>query len=278
MDNRAGHNTAARPFNHQGRAPRFQLGLKRRRCHYPLGVFSNRLQQSRSARSADFYVVVLCRRRRAGNAGSESWPAGGHRRDGDSLPGCCGDVHFQIQYDSRCFIFRFSTTQDAPSVAVKQVFGLIYIPFFMSFIVLLYDGGSIAGIHWIFLLLLIVVAGDTGAYFTGRFLGRRKLCPSVSPKKTIEGAVGGLLCSVVFAIAYKLIFMPELSLFGTFLLASVTGMVGQAGDLFESEFKRVSGVKDSGGLLPGHGGMLDRIDALLLAAPTAYLLKEYLLT
>lgn len=175
-------------------------------------------------------------------------------------------------------IFRFSTTQDAPSVAVKQVFGLIYIPFFMSFIVLLYDGGSIAGIHWIFLLLLIVVAGDTGAYFTGRFLGRRKLCPSVSPKKTIEGAVGGLLCSVVFAIAYKLIFMPELSLFGTFLLASVTGMVGQAGDLFESEFKRVSGVKDSGGLLPGHGGMLDRIDALLLAAPTAYLLKEYLLT
>jgi phosphatidate cytidylyltransferase len=175
-------------------------------------------------------------------------------------------------------VFRFSSNEDAPIVAVKQVFALVYIPFFMSFMALLYDGGSIEGIHWIFLLLLIVVTGDTGAYFTGRFLGRRKLCPSVSPKKTIEGAIGGLLCSVLFAVAYKLLFIPALSLSGTFVLAAVAGMVGQAGDLFESEFKRVAGVKDSGGLLPGHGGMLDRIDALLLAAPTVYLLKEYLLT
>jgi phosphatidate cytidylyltransferase len=175
-------------------------------------------------------------------------------------------------------LLRFSKSQDAPFVAVKQVFALIYIPFFMSYIALLYSGGSMEGIHWIFLLLLIVIAGDTGAYFTGRSLGRRKLCPAVSPKKTIEGAVGGLLCSIIFAVGYKLIFMPAFSLSGTFLLAAMTGIVGQAGDLFESEFKRVAGVKDSGGLLPGHGGMLDRIDGLLFAAPAAYLIKEYLIT
>lgn len=175
-------------------------------------------------------------------------------------------------------IFRFNATQDAPIVTLKQVFALIYIPILLSFLVLLYDGGSPQGIHWIFLLLLIVVTGDTGAYFVGSYYGCHKLCPAVSPKKTFEGAAGGLICSVIFGAVYQSIFLPALTLPGGILLALVTGMVGQAGDLFESEFKRAAGVKDSGGLLPGHGGFLDRIDALLFAAPTAYLLKEYLLS
>jgi phosphatidate cytidylyltransferase len=120
--------------------------------------------------------------------------------------------------------------------------------------------------------------GDTGAYYAGSYLGRHKLCPAVSPKKTIEGAVGGLTASLLIAFFYKLLFIPALSIPAVLLFAAVVGAVGQVGDLFESEFKRAAGVKDSGRLLPGHGGFLDRIDALLFAIPTAYLLKEYLLT
>lgn len=173
-------------------------------------------------------------------------------------------------------IFRFSTASDAPVVALKQVFGVIYVPLFLSYAVLIYNGAN--GIHWIFLLLLVVVAGDTGAYYVGSYWGRHKLCPAVSPKKTIEGAVGGIAANIVVATGYKLIFLPWVSMPAIWLFAVVVGAVGQAGDLFESEFKRVAGIKDSGKLLPGHGGFLDRIDALLFALPTAYLIKEYLLT
>lgn len=172
-------------------------------------------------------------------------------------------------------IFKFKADRDAPIVTVKQVFGLIYIPFFMSFAVLLYNGAD--GMHWVFWLLLVVAAGDTGAYYVGSYRGRRKLCPAVSPKKTIEGSVGGLTANLIFGAAYKLIFLPSVSLPGCLLFALLIGAVGQAGDLFESEFKRAAGIKDSGKLLPGHGGFLDRIDALLFALPIAYLIKEYLL-
>ncbi len=173
-------------------------------------------------------------------------------------------------------IWRFKIDSDAPAVAVKQVFGLFYVPLFLSYAVLLYNDTN--GIHWIFLLLLVVAAGDTGAYYVGSYWGRHKLCPAVSPKKTIEGAAGGLAASVIIGTGYKLLFLPFLSVPACVLFAVVVGLVGQAGDLFESEFKRVAGIKDSGKLLHGHGGFLDRIDALLFALPTAYLLEEYLLT
>lgn len=173
-------------------------------------------------------------------------------------------------------IFRFSKTQDAPSVALKQVFGVLYIPLLLSFTVPLYDGGN--GMHWIFWLLLVVIAGDTGAFYVGTFLGKHKLCPAVSPKKTIEGSLGGLSASIIIGTVYQSLFMPSFPLAAGILFAMVVGIVGQAGDLFESEFKRAAGVKDSGGLLPGHGGFLDRIDALLFATPVAFLLKDFLLS
>ncbi|MBR9979718.1 MAG: phosphatidate cytidylyltransferase [Desulfatitalea sp.] len=173
-------------------------------------------------------------------------------------------------------ILRYKHTPDAPMVALKQVFGVTYIAGFLSFFVLLHHGPQ--GVHWVFFLFIVVAAGDTGAYYAGRALGRHKLCPAVSPKKTVEGAVGGLAANVVLAVGYKLLFMPFLSLPGAVGFALVVGAVGQAGDLFESEFKRAAGVKDSGNLLPGHGGFLDRIDALLFALPVAYMLKEYLLS
>lgn len=172
-------------------------------------------------------------------------------------------------------IFRFSVTKDAPIVALKQFFGVVYIPFLLSFAVLLYNEPD--GVHWIFLLMFVVAGSDTGAYYAGSYLGRHKLCPAVSPKKTVEGAIGGLAAAMLLAGAYSTLLIENISLIFALLFALVVGAVGQAGDLFESEFKRAAGVKDSSALLPGHGGFLDRIDALLFAAPTAYLLKEYLL-
>lgn len=172
-------------------------------------------------------------------------------------------------------IFRFAHSQDAPEVMLKQVFGVVYIPLCLAFLGLLYNTAD--GIHWIFLLLVVVAGGDTGAFYVGTYLGRHKLAPAVSPKKTVEGAIGGLVANLVVCFVYSLLFLPAISTTGRILFALGVGAVGQAGDLFESEFKRVAGVKDSGTLLPGHGGFLDRMDALIFAAPSAYLIKEYLL-
>jgi phosphatidate cytidylyltransferase len=173
-------------------------------------------------------------------------------------------------------LFRFKATNDAPMVVVKQTFGLVYIPLFLACAVLVYH--DTAGPLWILFLLGVVAMGDTGAYYVGTYCGRHKLSPAVSPKKSIEGALGGLAANVVFALVFKLFFFNQISLPAILLLAVVAGAVGQVGDLFESEFKRAAGIKDSSNLLPGHGGFLDRIDALLFALPTAYLLKEWLLS
>lgn len=172
-------------------------------------------------------------------------------------------------------ILRFKTDGEAPFIMVKQLFGLIYIPLMLSFIVLIHS--SAQGPIWVIFLLWVVAWGDTGALYAGTFFGRHKLCPAVSPKKTIEGAIGGLAANLAFGWLFKLLFLTDLSGLSCTLFVLGVGAVGQIGDLFESQFKRASGVKDSGTLLPGHGGILDRIDALLFAAPVAYILKDYLL-
>jgi phosphatidate cytidylyltransferase len=119
------------------------------------------------------------------------------------------------------------------------------------------------------LLLLgaIVFLGDTGAYFTGRFLGRHKLYPAVSPKKTIEGSLGGIGGSLLGALVFKVFLAPDLAWNDIVFVAIPCAVLGQVGDLTESLFKRSYGVKDSGSILPGHGGVLDRMDGILFAAP-----------
>ncbi len=119
--------------------------------------------------------------------------------------------------------------------------------------------------------LALVWSTDTLAYYTGRLVGSHPLAPSISPKKTWEGAAGGAVGAVITGLAIKGILLPFLDWGDAIAISLICSVAGQVGDLAESRFKRTVGVKDSGRLLPGHGGMLDRLDALTLAAPLVYL-------
>jgi phosphatidate cytidylyltransferase len=124
-----------------------------------------------------------------------------------------------------------------------------------------------AGWQWVVLLFVVTWANDTFAYFTGRFLGRRPLAPRISPKKTWEGFWGGAAGSVGGALAVKFLLLPGLSVRAAVVLGAGAAVFGPIGDLSESMLKRAAGVKDSGKIIPGHGGLLDRIDAVLFVAP-----------
>ena len=126
-----------------------------------------------------------------------------------------------------------------------------------------------------FLLLLVVWASDTGAYYGGRLFGRRRLAPQLSPGKTVEGLLAGLAAAIAAAFLARAWFMHRLAIADCLLLAPLLAGVGAAGDLMESALKRWAGAKDSSGLIPGHGGMLDRIDSLLLAAPVLFYYHRY---
>ena len=128
-----------------------------------------------------------------------------------------------------------------------------------------------AGPGYVVMSIMFAWFGDTGGYFAGRFLGKHKLYEAVSPKKTVEGAIGGLGGSVIGALMAHFWFLPSLPLVSGVILALVAGALGQAGDLGESLLKRSFGVKDSGAIVPGHGGILDRVDALMVTAAVTFL-------
>ena len=172
-------------------------------------------------------------------------------------------------------IFRFKSDPRVFEATARQAAGFIYVPVLMSSLVLLRN--SSAGILWIVLLLCVVFAGDVAAYYAGSYLGKHKLCPSVSPGKTVEGAIGGLAANAIVGAVLRQLYFQQIPWSEALVFFLVLGAAGQAGDLFESILKRSAGIKDSGSILPGHGGILDRIDALLFAAPLAFLFREYLL-
>jgi phosphatidate cytidylyltransferase len=124
--------------------------------------------------------------------------------------------------------------------------------------------------HWLMYGLMLNWVGDSGAYFVGRKLGRHKLAPRVSPNKSWEGAIASVLTSVLIGGAYLLYFVPGVSIVHAIGITVAANVAGQVGDLAESAMKRGAGVKDSGTILPGHGGFLDRVDSTLFALPVIY--------
>lgn len=127
-----------------------------------------------------------------------------------------------------------------------------------------------SGLAWVFMLLTIAWLSDTGGYFAGRFFGRHKLYEAISPKKTVEGYLGGVALATVGVGVVRQVGLPGLSVVDVVLLGVGLSTLGVVGDLAESMLKRSFGVKDSGTLLPGHGGLLDRVDAVLFVAPALY--------
>ena len=125
------------------------------------------------------------------------------------------------------------------------------------------------GRMWIFFILVVIFAGDTGSFYCGKFFGKHKLT-QISPGKTWEGTIGGLIANIACAGLFGYVFFTSLSVISIMIVGIVLGISGQIGDLAESMLKRISNKKDSGKILPGHGGMLDRIDSLLFAVPVLY--------
>jgi phosphatidate cytidylyltransferase len=159
-----------------------------------------------------------------------------------------------------------------PSAAIK-VFGVLYVAVLGGYIVAIRVIESPIpqlSAKLLSLFFLVVFAGDTGAYYTGRTLGRKRLAPRVSPGKTVEGAIGGLAGNVLAALIAHFWFFPELKIAYAIPLALVMGVLGITGDLCESMLKRGAKAKDAGHLIPGHGGLLDRLDSMLFNAPLLY--------
>jgi phosphatidate cytidylyltransferase len=161
--------------------------------------------------------------------------------------------------------------------AAMRVFGVLYVALLGGYILAIRVIASPIpnlGPKLLTLFFIVVFAGDTGAYYTGRTMGRRKLAPRVSPGKTIEGAIGGLAGNVLAALIAHFTFFPELQIAHAIPLALVMGVLGITGDLCESMLKRGAKAKDAGKLIPGHGGLLDRLDSMLFNAPVLYYFYE----
>ena len=164
-----------------------------------------------------------------------------------------------------------------PGLGIKTAYlfgGPVYVGFLLGHVLVLRDsgGGDSMGRDWVLFALLVTFATDTGAFFVGRAIGRHPMSPRVSPSKTWEGAAGGFCLAMI--AAGLLPQWLELGLFRwqLWIIGATVGVVAQTGDLLESKLKRISGVKDAGGMIPGHGGILDRLDSLVLSMPAVYYL------
>ena len=167
---------------------------------------------------------------------------------------------------------RWRGGSDALGHAAASLFPLLYLGLPIGALVSIRQTRGPAAL---FLLMLTVIVSDTAQYYTGRLFGRRLLAPAISPKKTIAGAVGGFVFGTLLLAAAGIWWLPTVPVPIRAALGAAVVALGIVGDLFESMLKRSAGVKDSSSLIPGHGGVLDRIDALLFAAPVYYIVLKY---
>ena len=168
------------------------------------------------------------------------------------------------------FLFSYRTIETVARDCATVLFGFLYLPLLLGHLVLLRTLPQ--GREWIFTVFLVVMLSDTVAYFVGTAVGKHRLYPAISPKKSVEGAIGGLLGGVMGALLAKFFWFPALPWLLAGGIGLILGVSGQIGDLFESMLKRSYGVKDSGRIIPGHGGLLDRLDSLIFAFPPTYYL------
>ncbi|NLN39108.1 MAG: phosphatidate cytidylyltransferase [Smithella sp.] len=184
-------------------------------------------------------------------------------------------VAFMVMAVFIIFLWRVNEqTLDVLSVA-KVVLGVVYVSFLTSHFILLRKLEE--GIYWIILVLVIAIIGDTVALYVGKSLGKRKLIPAVSPGKTVEGTLGLIAGATFASLIYGYFFLRCIPVFHFAILGLVGGIIGQLGDLCESAIKRHYGRKDASALLPGHGGLLDRLDSLIFVAPFVYYYRVFVI-
>jgi len=179
-------------------------------------------------------------------------------------------------------VLFMAVSQDLSSAISRMgiaLFGILFIGFLLAYVSLIRNTAN--GRLWVLFLIITVWAGDIFALFIGSFFGRHKLYPKISPNKTFEGLAGAIIGSILVAFAFSWFFIPTLKIGSCTLFAIGLAISGQLGDFTESMLKRSAQVKDSGTLIPGHGGMLDRLDSFLFSAPflhysLLYFLKETL--
>jgi len=176
------------------------------------------------------------------------------------------------------FLFTVVVTlKEHKDFALADILSLCAMPIVLSFAFCCLEVIINADSKLYYLVLLFNFASicDMGAYFVGVTLGKHKLCPAISPKKTIEGAIGGIISSIIFTVIFVFLFGHSDKLIFTVILTVPLCIVGMLGDLFASAIKRSVNLKDYGKLIPGHGGILDRVDSLLLIAPVLYLFISF---
>lgn len=168
------------------------------------------------------------------------------------------------------FLYRYRTLDQRFDFFCRFTLGIVYLGFLCAHLVLLRyhpDGAA-----WLVVGTAITAGSDTGAYFVGKTMGKHKLCPNVSPNKTVEGAIGGVVFGVAAAVLFALLVLPNVNWLFLLISSVLLCLVGIVGDLTESIIKRGTGTKDSGRCLAGHGGILDRVDSLLFVGPVLYYL------
>jgi len=170
-------------------------------------------------------------------------------------------------------LYEYTAIEDVFQYVSCSGFGSVYISLCMAHVVLIRFLPQ--GPFWLAMLIAVVAGSDTGAYYTGRAFGGRKLFPQISPKKTVAGGIGGLVTGIATAEVINLFFPGKVDFFPLLIAAALLIVVGIAGDLTESMIKRSVGVKDSGTILFGHGGLLDRVDSLLLTGPVLFYLLYF---